>query len=154
MPQLIVNGLEELRRLVGQEIGTSDWIEVSQSMIDGFADLTGDRQWIHVDPVRAKAESPYGTTVAHGFLTLSLLSSLHSQVVQVRGDYTRTINYGLNRVRFPAAVPAGARIRVHSRLQAIEEFEGGVQCTWDLTMEIEGQTKPALAAQWLGRLYR
>jgi acyl dehydratase len=127
---------------------------VTQTLIDQFADATGDQQWIHVDPKRAKAESPYGTTIAHGFLTLSLLSQLHFQAVQIQGDFSRVINYGFNRVRFPAPVPAGARIRLHNTLYAIEEIEGGTQCTWDLSMEIEGQPKPALVAQWLGRMYR
>lgn len=154
MPPRIIEGLDELRRVVGQEVGVSDWLEVSQTLIDKFADATGDRQWIHVDPVRAKAESPYGTTIAHGFLTLSLLGQLQFQAVSVRGEFSRTINYGLNRVRFPSPVLAGARIRLHSVLKAVEEIEGGAQCTWDLTMEIEGQTKPALVAQWIGRLYR
>lgn len=154
MPPRIIEGLLELKTLVGQEVGTSDWFDVTQELIDKFADTTNDQQWIHVDPVRAKAESPYGTTIAHGFLTLSLLSQLQRQAVQVRGDFTRSINYGLNRVRFPAAVPAGSRVRLHSVLNAVDEVEGGAQCTWDLTIEIEGQPKPALVAQWLGRLYR
>lgn len=153
MPR-IIDGLAELRELVGQTVGTSDWFDVSQPLIDGFADLTRDRQWIYVDPTRARTDSPYGTTVAHGFLTLSLLSHLHSQAVQVRGDFSRAINYGLNRVRFPAAVPAGSRIRAHSTLQGVEEIEGGAQCTWELTVEVEGQPKPAVVAQWLVRVYR
>jgi acyl dehydratase len=154
MAPRIVDGLAALQPLVGQEVGTSDWFEVSQPLIDKFAEVTCDPQWIHIDPARARAESPYGTTIAHGFLTMSLLSHLHRQAVEVRGDFSRVINYGFNRVRFPAAVPAGARIRVHSTLHAVEEIEGGVQCTWDLSVEIEGQSKPALVAQWLGRLYR
>jgi acyl dehydratase len=154
MVQRVIDGLDELRRLVGQEIGVSDWFEVTQSLIDAFAELTGDRQWIHVDPERARAESPYGTTVAHGFLTLSLLSQLHGQVVQIHGDYRRAINFGFNRVRFPAAVPAGARVRVRSALEALEEIPAGAQLTWAVSVEIEGQSKPAVAAQWLVRLYR
>jgi acyl dehydratase len=154
MPLRIIDGLAELQSLVGQEVGVSDWFEVSQDLIDRFADVTGDRQWIHIDPQRARSESPYGTTIAHGFLTLSLLSRLHGEAVQIRGDFSRTINYGFNRLRFPAAVPAGERIRLHSTLHALDEIEGGAQCTWDLVVEIEGQPKPALVAQWLGRLYR
>jgi acyl dehydratase len=150
----VIEGIEELRGLVGHEVGTSDWLEVSQALIDDFAELTGDRQWIHVDQERAKTQSPYGTTVAHGFLTLSLVSQLHAQAVRVRGDHTRTINYGFNRVRFPAAVTAGARIRVHSTLEAVEEIPGGVQVTWAVSVEIEWEPKPALVAQWLVRLYR
>jgi acyl dehydratase len=149
-----VVGLEELRGLVGREVGVSDWFDVTQERVAAFADVTGDRQWIHLDRERARAESPYGTTVAHGFLTLSLLSHLHGQAVRVGGDFTRAINYGLNRVRFPAAVPTGARVRTHSTLQAVEEVAGGVQLTWAVTVEVEGQEKPALAAEWLVRLYR
>src|SRR5262245_50980502 len=99
MPQRVIGGIEELQGLVGQEVGISEWQEVSQQLIDAFAELTGDRQWIHTDPKRAQAESPYGTTVAHGFLTMSLISQLQAQAVQTRGDHTRSINYGLNRVR-------------------------------------------------------
>lgn len=150
----VIDGIDELKGVVGQEIGVSDWFEVSQALIDAFAELTGDRQWIHVDQERAKAESPYGTTVAHGFLTLSLVSQLHGQVVRFHGDHTRTINYGFNRVRFPAAVPAGARIRVRSTPEAVEEIPGGVQVTWAVAMEVEAQPKPAVVAQWMVRLYR
>ena len=154
MSPRIVDGLPELKTLIGQEVGVSDWFEVSQTLIDQFAEVTNDKQWIHVDPERAKTESPYKTTIAHGFLTLSLVSQLQRQALQIKGEHTRAINYGFNKVRFPAAVPAGARIRLHTTLNAIEEIEGGSQCTWDLNLEIEGQIKPALVAQWLGRLYR
>jgi len=153
MPPRIIEGIDELRSLVGQEAGVSDWLEVSQSLIDRFAELTCDRQWIHVDLARAKAESPYGTTIAHGFLTLSLVSQLHAQAVQIRGDHTRAINYGFNRVRFPTAVPAGSRIRLRSTLESIDEVEGGVQLTWAVSIEIEHEPKPPLIAQWLVRLY-
>jgi acyl dehydratase len=154
MSPRVLESIDALRVLVGQEVGTSDWLEVSQAMIDAFAELSGDRQWIHIDQARAKAESPYGTTVAHGFLTLSLVSQLHGQLVRLGGDFTRAINYGFNRTRFPTAVPAGSRIRVRSVLQAIEEVPGGAQLTWTITVEVEGQPKPAVAAEWLTRLYR
>ena len=154
MPPRIIEGLTELQQLVGQEVGVSDWLEVSQPLIDQFAKLTSDEQWIHVAPERAKSESPYGTTIAHGFLTLSMLSHLQRQAVQVRGEFTRAINYGFNRVRFPAPVASGSRIRLHSTLNALEEIDGGTQCTWDLLVEIEGHSKPALVAQWVGRMYR
>ena len=149
-----IASLEELRSLIGKEVGVSDWFVVSQDLVDRFADLTHDPQWIHTDPERAKRESPYGKTIAHGFLTLSLLSHLQRQAVQIRGDFSRAINYGLNRVRFPSAVPVGSRIRVHSTLAAVDEIESGVQIAWDASIEIEGQQKPALVAQWLIRLYR
>jgi acyl dehydratase len=148
-----IESIDDLRRLIGQELGVSDWLEVSQAKIDAFAEVTGDHQWIHLDPQRAQAESPYGTTIAHGFLTLALVSQLHAQAVRVAG-FPRAINYGLNRVRFPAVVPSGARIRSHSTLDALEEIDGGVQLTWAVTVEVEGQPKPALAAQWLVRLCR
>ena len=147
-------GIDELRSLIGHDLGVSDWLEVSQAKIDAFAEVTGDRQWIHLDQERAKAESPYGTTVAHGFLTLALVSHMHGQLLRIGGEFTRAINYGLNRVRFPAAVPAGARIRAHSTLEAVEELDGGVQLTWAVSVEVEGQPKPALVAQWLVRFYR
>lgn len=154
MSPRVIESLAELQQLAGTEVGVSEWCAVPQSLIDAFAELTHDPQWIHVDPKRAERESPYGTTVAHGFLTLSLLSHLHRQIVQIRGDYSRSINYGFNRLRFPAAVPAGARIRVRSKLQAVKEIVGGVECIWDVAVEIDGQEKPALVAEWLGRLYR
>ena len=154
MSMQIVANFEELNSLIGQEIGVGDWFEVSQRLIDSFAELTHDPQWIHIDPVRAQLESPYGATVAHGFLTVSLLSYLHRDLIEVRGDYTRSINYGFNRLRFPAAVPAGSRIRLRSTLQSVEEIEGGLQCIWNITVEIEGNHKPALVAEWIGRLYR
>jgi acyl dehydratase len=149
-----ISSLDELRGLVGKEVGVSNWFVLSQDLVDRFADLTHDPQWIHIDPERAKRESPYGTTIAHGFLTLSLLSHLQRQAVQIHGDFSRAINYGLNRVRFPSAVPVGVRIRVHSTLAAVDDIDGGAQITWDASIEIEGQQKPALVAQWLIRLYR
>jgi acyl dehydratase len=153
MPRVITT-IEELKSLVGQEAGVSDWLTVTQELINAFAETSGDHQWIHVDVERARAESPYGTTIAHGFLTLSLLSQLHAQAVQIQAGFSRAINYGLNRVRFPAPVPAGSRIRSHSTLQALEEIDGGWQLTWAVTVEVEGLPKPALVAEWLGRLYR
>ena len=154
MPPRVIKGLDELRGLVGQEVGVSDWLEVSQATIDAFADVTGDRQWIHIAPERAQRETPYGTTIAHGFLTLSLVSQLQSQTVQIQGGHSRAINYGFNRVRFSAAVPAGAHIRLRSSLESVEEISGGVQVTWGVVVEVEGQPKPAVVAEWLVRLYR
>src|SRR5882757_3243906 len=151
MPPRVLNGFEELKACVGQPVGSSDWFVVDQKLIDTFADVTHDRQWIHVDAARAQAESPYKATVAHGFLTLSLLSHLQSQAVQVRGDFTRAINYGFNKVRFPAPVRVGSRIRLNTALLALEEVEGGVQAVWNVNLEIEGSSKPAVAAEWLAR---
>jgi acyl dehydratase len=153
MPPRIIESLADLRSLVGQEVGVSDWFVVSQALIDAFADVSRDRQWIHLDVERAKTESPYGTTIAHGFLTLSLLTHLHSQAVQVRGGFHRAINYGLNRVRFPAPVRAGHRIRARSTLEALEDLPQGIQLTWLVAVEVDGEAKPALVAEWIGRLY-
>jgi acyl dehydratase len=146
--------VDELRSLSGEEIGATGWVVVDQPMISAFAEATGDRQWIHVDPERAKAESKYGRTIAHGFLTLSLLSRLSNEAVQVRGDFGMRINYGLNRVRFPAPVPEGSRIRARLALQELRDVEGGHQITWLVTVDVEGSDKPALVAEWLIRLYR
>ncbi len=154
MPPRIINGASELKALVGQHVGSSEWLLVDQNLIDSFAHVTQDRQWIHIDPDRARAESPYKTTVAHGFLTLSCMSHLQSQVVQVKGEFTRAINYGFNKVRFPAPVRAGSRIRLHTKLKGCEEIEGGVQATWEVTVEAEGSDKPAVAAEWLARFYK
>jgi acyl dehydratase len=153
MPQRVIDGALELRGLVGQEVGVSDWFTLTQERINAFAEVTEDRQWIHCDVDRARAESPYGTTIAHGYLTLSLLGHFLSQAVRIRGPFTRRINYGLNRLRFPAAVPAGARIRARFTLQALEEIPGGLQLVWAVTMECEGQTKPVMVAECLSRLY-
>jgi acyl dehydratase len=153
MPERVIDGAAELRGLVGQEVGISDWFTLTQERINAFAEVTEDRQWIHCDPVRARVESPYRTTIAHGFLTLSLLGYLVSQAVRLNGPFSRKINYGLNRVRFPAAVPAGARIRARCTLQALEEIPGGLQIAWAVTVECEGQSKPVMVAESLSRVY-
>jgi acyl dehydratase len=153
MPQRILT-IDEVTDLVGQEIASSEWFEVTQSRIDQFAELTNDRQWIHVDTERAKEEMPNGTTIAHGFLTLSLLSYLVGQAVFIEGDFHRRINYGFNRLRFVSPVPAGSRIRARLTLGALEEVRNdGLQVTWNVTVEVEGVEKPALVAEWLGRMY-
>ena len=154
MPVRVIAGVDELKKLVGQEVGVSDWFGISQALIDAFAELTQDWQWIHCDPMRAKKESPVGQTIAHGFLTMALLSHLKAQVAKVEGDFKMSLNYGFNRVRFPAPVPAGSRIRLRSTLLSVDDVPGGTQLAWGVTVEIEGQSKPALAAEWLGRLYR
>ncbi len=141
--------LTDLQPLVGQEIGVSDWITVDQRRIDLFADATGDHQWIHVDPVRAAA-GPFGATVAHGFLTLSLLPEMGAGAFQI-DDVRMGINYGLDRVRFPAPVRAGSRLRGRFVLQAYEPIPGGAQLTALCTMEIEGGDKPACVAVSVSR---
>ena len=145
--------VDELRSRTGQEIVSSDWIVIDQQMIDAFAAVTSDRQWIHMDAERARTESPYGRTVAHGFLTLAFLSHLSHGAMEIRGDFNRRINYGLNRVRFPAPVPEGSRIRARFLLQSLEEVEGGYQIVWLATVDVEGSEKPALVAEWVVRLY-
>ncbi|HML16159.1 MAG TPA: MaoC family dehydratase [Bryobacteraceae bacterium] len=149
----VIEGVEELRALVGQEAGSSGWHTVTQAQIDRFAEVTGDDQWIHVDVERARRESPYGTTIAHGFLTVSLLSSLIKEAVEVRGDYKMRINYGFNRLRFTGSVPAGSRIRGRFVLNSMKDVEGGIEIAWGVTVEVEGREKPALVAEWLGRTY-
>jgi acyl dehydratase len=146
-----VDGLEELKKLAGSDLGTSEWIEVTQDRIGTFADATGDHQWIHVDPERA-AEGPFGAPIAHGYLTLSLFIPLFTELLDVQGVTTK-VNYGLNKVRFPSPVKAGSRIRLTARLAEVEEVPGGVQIAVDGTIEIEGGTKPAAVLQSLSRFY-
>ncbi|WP_406375200.1 MaoC family dehydratase [Streptomyces sp. NBC_00647] len=148
---ITVNGLDELRKLAGGDLGTSAWIEVTQERIDTFADATGDHQWIHVDPERAAA-GPFGATIAHGFLTLSLFIPLFTELLEVEGVTTK-VNYGLNKVRFPAPVKAGSRIRLVARLASVEDVPGGVQIAVDGTVETDGGGKPAAVLQSLSRFY-
>ncbi len=150
----VIESFDQLRQMVGQEVGVSEWVEVSQERINAFADATDDQQWIHVDPERANVDSPYRSTVAHGFLTLSLLSSFWRQAVKMPAGSEMNINYGLNRVRFPAPVPAGSRIRAHFAPQSVTDFDSGVQITWKVDVEVEDTPKPCLAAEWIVRVYR
>jgi acyl dehydratase len=143
--------LTELADLVGHEIGVSDWITVDQARIDQFAQATGDHQWIHVDPVRAAA-GPFGATIAHGYLTLSLLPKIFETAIAI-DDVRMGVNYGLNRVRFPAPVLAGSRLRGHLRLLAYDALPGGAQLTTEVTIEREGGDKPVCVAQALSRRY-
>ena len=144
--------LVQLGGLVGQEIATSDWMVVSQDRINAFADTTDDHQWIHVDHERAKVETPFGKTIAHGFLTLSLLSPLMRDAITVDG-VRMTLNYGLNRVRFVSPVPSGSRIRARVALGAVEDHSDSTQVTWNITIEREGSDKPSLVAEWIVRYY-
>lgn len=137
---------------VGRELGVSEWHQVTQERIDEFADATGDRQWIHVDRARAAIESPFKATIAHGFLTLSLTSSLIRSAMQFDGA-RMAINYGLNRVRFMAPVPSGSRVRGRFALASVEETGGAVQATWQVTIEREASEKPCCVAEWLVRYY-
>ncbi|MFD5480035.1 MaoC family dehydratase [Streptomyces hawaiiensis] len=148
---LTVNGLDELKKLAGGDLGTSEWIEVTQERIDTFADATGDHQWIHVDPERAQ-EGPFGAPIAHGYLTLSLFIPLFTELLDVQGVTTK-VNYGLNKVRFPSPVKVGSRIRLTAKLAEVEEVPGGVQITVEGAIEIEGAAKPAAVLQSLSRFY-
>ena len=141
-----------LRDHIGREIATSDWSTITQERISQFADATGDHQWIHVDTERAAKESPSKTTIAHGFLTLSLLSALLRNAVQFTG-LRMAINYGLNRVRFVSPVPAGSRVRAHIVCGGVEAVADGFQVSWAITVEREGESKPACVAEWLVRYY-
>ena len=145
--------IEDLRASIGREAGVSEWLTVTQELIDRFAELTGDSQWIHVDTKRARRDSPYRATVAHGFLTVALLSGLVRQAVALDIDSKLRVNYGFNRLRFPAPVPSGSRIRARVTPNAIREIEGGVEIAWGIVVEVENQLKPALAAEWLVRAY-
>jgi acyl dehydratase len=137
---------------VGEQIAVSDWLEVTQARINQFADATGDHQWIHVDPARAAVELPSKNTIAHGFLTLSLLSTLIRESIRFTG-LRMAINYGLNRVRFVSPVPAGSRIRALITLKAVDAVTGGFQLAWEATIERDGGDKPACVAEWIVRYY-
>jgi acyl dehydratase len=141
----------DLFPLVGKQLGVSDWIEVSQAQVDGFADATGDHQWIHVDPVRAKS-GPYGTTIAHGYLTLALIPPLLGQLLAV-DRVAMGVNYGLNKVRFPAPLPVGTRVRLSATLVEAQSVAGGVQVTIDATLERDGGDRPVCVAQAIYRFY-
>jgi acyl dehydratase len=148
----VFTDLDEIRALVGERLGTSDWLTVEQSHIDRFAEATGDHQWIHVDPARA-AEGPFGTTIAHGFLTLSLLPVLAASTYEIEKK-RMGINYGLNKVRFTAPVPVGRRVRATADLVAAEDTkDGGVQLATAFVVDLEGSDRPAVVAEWLVRYY-
>ena len=149
MAPTVIEGVEGLREAVGRHLGHSDWMQVTQERIDLFADATGDHQWIHVDPARA-AGGPFGTTIAHGYLTLSLVNFFLPQVVEVKG-MAMGINYGLDRVRFPAPVPVGSRLRGGVEMLTLDDVAGGVQAAMRVTVEIEGGGRPACVADVLSR---
>jgi acyl dehydratase len=146
-----ITGLDELKRAEGENLGTSDWHEVTQEAIDAFADVTGDHQWIHVDPERAK-QTPFGGTIAHGYYTLSLTPMFNEQIFGLDG-FAFALNYGLNKVRFPAPLPVGSRVRMHATLKALEHIPGGAQMTVEVTFEREGEEKPVCVAETLARVY-
>ena len=153
MPQITIDSAQELRQRIGEEIVVSDWFTVTQERINEFADATGDQQWIHVDTARAARESPFKTTIAHGFLTLSLLSHLLGESLRF-ARMSMGVNYGLNKVRFTSPVPSEGRVRGRFVLQSLEDVPGnGVQMAWAVTIELEGAEKPCLVAEWLTRRY-
>ena len=148
----LIPDLDALATWVGREVACSDWIAIEQERIQQFADATGDQQWIHLDPERARSESPYGGTIAHGFLTLSLLPALMQSCMQVDG-LAMAINYGLDRVRLPSAVRAGQQVRARFMLDSLHAVDGGVQARWTATVECEGGERPACVAEMLVRYY-
>lgn len=149
---LEVTGGAQLQALVGAEAAVSPWMDIPQERINLFADATSDHQWIHVDPARCERESPFGVPVAHGFLTLSLLPAMFESAVTMR-NFRMVLNYGLNKVRFPAPVPVGSRVRARLVLQAADAIEGGTQLVWDVAVEREGGTKPVCVAEFVMRCY-
>jgi acyl dehydratase len=153
MAPLTIDNLQSLKGFLGREIGVTDWLALTQERIQQFADATEDRQWIHVDRERAQKESPYGATIAHGFLTLSMLSYFVKQAIDFRGGMRMGINYGLNRVRFPSAVPAGSRIRARISLHSLKELPDCVEAIFSIAVDCEGAEKPCCVAEWIVRYY-
>jgi acyl dehydratase len=153
MPPFLIEDLDTLKELAGQEIGTSNWFTVTQERIQNFAEATEDRQWIHLDRDRALRESPYGTTIAHGFLTLSLIGHLMRQAIEIRSGVRMTVNYGLNRVRFPFPVRADSRIRARVKLLTIKGVLNAFEAVYSITIENEGADKPCCVAEYVVRYY-
>src|SRR5689334_19536016 len=149
MAQTTFNGIDEVKAAAGRHLGYSDWLEITQDRIDQFAEATGDDQWIHVDPERAK-DGPFGATIAHGYLTLALSNYFLPQILAVEG-VSMGVNYGVNKVRFPSPVPVGSKVRAGAELAAVEDVKGGIQTTTIITVEIEGQDKPACVIESLSR---
>ena len=152
MAKRVIEGLDGIRALAGQRLGPGEWLPITQERVNAFADATLDHQWIHIDVERARAESPFGGPIAHGYLTLALLPHLLWELIEV-ANVSTTINYGLNRLRYPAPVKVGGRIRLVVSVAAVEEIRGGVQSQLDCVLETEGGDKPALVAEVLFRWY-
>jgi acyl dehydratase len=153
MPPLVIKNVKDLHEYIGREIGASEWLLISQERVAQFAEATEDRQWIHLDAARAAAESPYGVTIAHGFLTLSLVSHFMKDVIALDWGLRFVVNYGLNRVRFPAPVKVGSRIRARIALTALTETADSVDVTFSVTIESAGSSKPNCVAEWMVRYY-
>ncbi len=153
MPPLVVETPASLKGFVGREIAVTEWMTVAQERIDRFAEVTEDRQWIHVDRERAERESPFGATIAHGFLTLSLLSHFMKEVLEIRGGLRLGVNYGLNRVRFPAPVRADSKIRARVTLASVKELPKALEAVYSISVESEKGEKPCCVAEWVVRYY-
>ena len=152
MSRIRFENLDALEAAAGTELAVSDWVEITQERVNQFADATGDHQWIHVDPERAKRESPFGGPIVHGYLTLSLLPKLMSDAIEIDGTRV-SVNYGVNRVRFTDPVPVGSRVRARIGLAKFERIAGGAQLFWNVTIEREGAAKPAMIAETVSRRY-
>lgn len=150
---IVLETPQSLTNWVGREIAATEWFAVTQSQIQQFAEVTDDCQWIHVDPERAQAESPYGCTIAHGFLTLALLSHFLRQAIQIQNGVRMSVNYGLNRVRFPSPVRANSKIRAHFTLRSLKELPDALEAVFDVRIETQGSNKPCCAAEWVIRYY-
>lgn len=153
MPPVELENLHSLKEFVGREVGVTGWLKVTQERIAQFAEATEDRQWIHVDRERASKESPYGTTIAHGFLTLSLVSHFMKEAIHIRSGVRMAVNYGLNRVRFPSRVRADSKIRARVALLALKELSDALEATFSVTVENEDSDKPSCVAEWVVRYY-
>ena len=152
MAQTTLEGVDGVMAAVGQHLGHSEWVTITQERVDLFADATDDHQWIHVDPERAQRESPFGGPIAHGYLTLSLVTPLVGQIIDATG-FRMGVNYGAEKIRFPSPVPVGGRVRASATLDEATPFEGGVQMNLKVTIEVEGQPKPAMVGSILFRRY-
>jgi len=148
----VINSVEELKSLIGQEVAVSDWVEITQERVNKFAEATGDYQWIHLDVERSRKESPYGGTIAHGFLTLSLLPMLMESVISMP-NAKMGVNYGTNKVRFPAPVPVGSKLRARVTLLEVDDIPNGAQMVWNVTIERDGGDKPVCVAESVSRRY-
>jgi acyl dehydratase len=153
MPPVVVEDVLSLRDYTGRDIAVTDWLLMTQERIDRFAEATDDRQWIHIDSERAQKESPYGATIAHGFLTLSLLSHFMKQAIHIRSGVRMAVNYGLNRVRFPSAVRAGSKIRARVTIMQLKELPDSFEATYSITIECEDSAKPCCVAEWVVRYF-
>ena len=146
-----INGIDELKAHAGEDVGVSGWHEVTQAEVDAFADATGDHQWIHVDPERAK-DTPFGGTIAHGYYTVSLAPALNAEIMDFKG-FAFALNYGLGKVRFPAPLPVGSKVRATTKLAKVEDIAGGAQVTMEVTFERDGGDKPVCVSEMLARFY-